>query len=55
MENECILCGTPGGYPYCNDACRAADEDEDDDPHGGCIEPHLRGDGELHDCDGRPL
>lgn len=56
MDSECILCGAPGGYPYCNDACRAADEDdEDDDPHAGCIEPHMRGDGELYDCDGRPV
>lgn len=30
-------------------------DEEDQDPHGGCIEPHLRGDGELYDCDGRPL
>ena len=22
---ECRLCGAPGGFPYCNDACRAAD------------------------------
>ena len=29
MDNECLLCGAPGGYPYCNDDCRAADEDED--------------------------
>lgn len=25
-DNECILCGAPGGYPYCNDACRIADQ-----------------------------
>lgn len=23
--NECRLCGAPGGYPYCNADCRAAD------------------------------
>lgn len=23
--NECLLCGAPGGAPYCNDACRQAD------------------------------
>lgn len=27
-DNERILCGAPGGYPYCNDACREADEEE---------------------------
>ena len=26
--NECGLCGAPGGYPYCNEACREADMDE---------------------------
>lgn len=28
-DNECILCGAPGGYPYCNEACRAADNPDD--------------------------
>ncbi len=28
MENECILCGAPGGDPYCNEDCRNADECE---------------------------
>ncbi len=28
-DNECILCGAPGGYPYCNEACEAADNPED--------------------------
>lgn len=28
MDDECQLCGAPGGYPYCNDACRQADECE---------------------------
>lgn len=28
--NECLLCGTPGGAPYCNDACRDADNPDDD-------------------------
>ncbi|MCZ4510439.1 hypothetical protein O3Q52_20045 [Streptomyces sp. ActVer] len=27
-DNECQLCGAPGGYPYCNEACREADQDE---------------------------
>ena len=30
-DDECILCAAPGGYPYCNDACREADNPEDDD------------------------
>lgn len=29
--DECQLCGAPGGYPYCNDACREADNPEDED------------------------
>jgi hypothetical protein len=29
--NECQLCGAPGGYPYCNEACREADNPEEDD------------------------
>jgi len=29
--NECILCGAPGGYPYCNAACEAADNPDDED------------------------
>lgn len=33
MENECKLCGAPGGYPYCNEACKAADQCCDGD---GC-------------------
>jgi hypothetical protein len=28
--NECLLCSAPGGYPYCNDACRAADQDDEE-------------------------
>lgn len=28
MDNECQLCGAPGGYPYCNEACREADQCE---------------------------
>lgn len=31
-DNECRLCGAPGGYPYCNEACREADQDEDEAP-----------------------
>ena len=31
MENECILCGAPGGYPYCNEACREADNPDDEE------------------------
>lgn len=23
-EPECLLCGAPWGWPYCNDDCRAA-------------------------------
>ena len=30
-ENECQLCGAPGGYPYCNEACREADNPDDED------------------------
>lgn len=30
MGGECVLCGAPGGYPYCNEACREADRDEDE-------------------------
>jgi Na+-translocating ferredoxin:NAD+ oxidoreductase RNF subunit RnfB len=30
-DNECILCGAPGGYPYCNEACREADNPEECD------------------------
>ena len=26
--NECMLCGAPGGYPYCNRECEDADRDE---------------------------
>ena len=31
MDNECILCGAPGGYPYCNDDCREADNPDDEE------------------------
>ncbi|MFK0045500.1 hypothetical protein ACIQU4_15505 [Streptomyces sp. NPDC090741] len=24
--DECLLCGAPGGHPYCNAACEAADQ-----------------------------
>ncbi|WP_330173003.1 hypothetical protein OG875_04990 [Streptomyces sp. NBC_01498] len=27
--DECLLCGAPGGYPFCNDACRAAAPGDD--------------------------
>ena len=30
-DNECILCGAPGGSPYCSAACEAADNPDDDD------------------------
>lgn len=30
-DNECILCGAPGGYPYCNDDCEAADNPDDEE------------------------
>lgn len=29
--DECILCGAPGGYPYCNDVCREADTEDNDE------------------------
>lgn len=29
--NECLLCGAPGGYPYCNDDCEQADNPEEGD------------------------
>jgi hypothetical protein len=29
-EAECQLCGAAGGYPYCNAACRAADQPDED-------------------------
>jgi hypothetical protein len=29
--NECILCGAPGGYPYCSAACEAADNPDPGD------------------------
>ncbi|MDF2709307.1 MAG: hypothetical protein K0R62_4959 [Nonomuraea muscovyensis] len=28
--DECLLCGAPGGYPYCNEACKEADNPEED-------------------------
>jgi hypothetical protein len=28
--DECLLCGAPGGYPYCNEACEEADNPEED-------------------------
>jgi hypothetical protein len=31
MDNECLLCGAPGGYPYCSDACRQADNPGNED------------------------
>jgi hypothetical protein len=34
--NECILCGAPGGYPYCNDDCRCADQCECEGPDCQC-------------------
>lgn len=27
---ECRLCSAPGGFPYCNDACRDADQPDED-------------------------
>jgi hypothetical protein len=26
---ECQLCSAPGGFPYCNDACRDADQPDE--------------------------
>lgn len=31
MDNECILCGAPGGYPYCSTACETADNPDDEE------------------------
>lgn len=28
-DSECLLCGAPGGYPYCSEDCREADNPED--------------------------
>jgi hypothetical protein len=28
--DECILCGAPGGYPYCGPACEAADNPDEE-------------------------
>ena len=36
MENECRLCGAPGGWPYCNDDCRHADQCTGDDTCPDC-------------------
>lgn len=30
-DGECILCGAPGGYPYCNDRCREADTEDEEE------------------------
>ncbi|WP_158710166.1 hypothetical protein [Streptomyces katrae] len=29
-ETKCQLCSTPGGYPYCDAACKAADQPDED-------------------------
>lgn len=29
--DECQLCGAPGGYPYCGEACREADNPDDEE------------------------
>ncbi|MEV4970592.1 hypothetical protein [Streptomyces scopuliridis] len=29
MDTECQLCGAPGGYPFCNEACRDAAPGDD--------------------------
>ncbi len=29
MDTECLLCGAPGGFPYCDDACMAADQPDE--------------------------
>lgn len=28
--NECLLCGAPGGHPYCDDDCEAADNPDEE-------------------------
>lgn len=30
-DDECILCGAPGGFPYCSDTCRDADTEDEDE------------------------
>lgn len=30
MDNECLLCGAPGGHPYCSPDCEAADNPDDE-------------------------
>jgi len=30
-DNECILCGAPGGYPYCSDVCCEADTEDEEE------------------------
>jgi hypothetical protein len=30
-DNECLNCAAPGGYPYCSNACRIADNPEDEE------------------------
>lgn len=34
--NECILCGAPDHYPYCNETCRRADQCECEGPDCHC-------------------
>jgi len=31
LAGECQLCGAPGGWPYCNSSCEAADNPEPDE------------------------
>lgn len=40
--DECINCGAPGGYPYCSEGCRAADNPDDYDDTGPEQEAALR-------------
>ena len=33
-DTTCLNCDAPGGYPYCSDGCRIADNPDDEDPPG---------------------
>jgi hypothetical protein len=49
---------TPDGRLLCHACAEPEDDDEgdeDEDVHADCWQPHLDGNGELVDCDGRPI
>lgn len=29
-DSECLLCGAPGGYPYCGPDCEGADNPDEE-------------------------